>query len=365
MLNITRIGFTLPVVSCLALTGLVRPVAAQSAPEQAAESNGLKTVVVEEQPVQTLFFTADGKALLTGQQAVESAGKFWIGLRCSNVDAALRAQLGLAEGKGLIVDEVFPDSPAKKAGVQQYDVLLKIGDRELAAATDLVECVQRAEKKEIELSLIRAGKPLTLKVTPAERATSGPTARFLISAREEDANYHQLHTLIERLQKSGPHGEATLRLMRPGVVVNNYRQLSELPKGLSISITKSGDEEAKIVVQRGDQKWEATEKSLDKLPEDVRKSVQEFLGRRQQNVAVRAVTSPPGVGGTIQLNVVPKPSETTTPKYKVLPHVPGTVPMSLPRYAAQDQQLQKQLDEIQKQLESLRKSVEALQTKKD
>lgn len=364
MLKITRIGFALSVVPFLALTGLVRPVAAQTAPEQAAESNGLKTVVVvEEQPREALFFTAEGTALLAGQEVAESAGKYWIGLRCSNVDGALRAQLGLAEGKGLIVDEVFPDSPAKTAGLQQYDVLVKIGGRELAAVADLVETVQKAEKKELEVSLIRAGKPQTLKVTPAERATSGAQTRISIVAKP-DVNYHQLHTLIEQLQKSGPHGEAMMRTLRPGVVVNTYQQFGALPKGLSISINKSGDEEAKIVVQRGDQKWEATEKSLDKLPEDVRKSVQEFLGRHQKNVAVRALTAQPGVEGKLNLNVVPKSAETTIRKYQVLPHVAGTVPGSLTKSVAPDQ-LQKQLDEIQKQLESLRKSVEALQSKKE
>ncbi|MBI5758581.1 MAG: PDZ domain-containing protein [Planctomycetales bacterium] len=364
MLNSARIGFTLSVVPFLALTGLIRPVAAQSAPEPAADSNGLKTVIVEEQPRETSFFNVEGKALLPGQAATESAGKFWIGLRCSNVDGAVRAQLGLAEGKGLIVDEVFPDSPAKNAGLQQYDVLVKIGDRELAAVTDLVESVQKAEKREIEVSLIRAGKPQTLMLTPAERATGGAQTRISIVAKP-DANYHQLHTLIEQLQKSGPLGEAKMRTLHPGVWVNTYQQFGALPKGLSISITKSGDEEAKIVVQRGDQKWEATEKSLDNLPEDVRKSVQEFLGRRQQNAAGRTLTAQPGgVGGTVHLHTVPTPFQPTSPSFRVItPAVPG-LPLAPPKTPAPDQ-LQKQLDEIQKQLESLRKSVEALQSKKE
>jgi membrane-associated protease RseP (regulator of RpoE activity) len=364
MLNISRIGFATSVVSCLALTGLVRPVAAQS--DSANDPNPLRVefaLPVEVAADRIVFFTPDGKTLLSGQEAVESGGKFWIGLRCSNVDGALRAQLGLAEGKGLIVDEVFPDSPARTAGLQQYDVLVKIGGRELAAVTDLVESVQKAEEKEIEVSLIRAGKPQTVKVTPAERTAKGTQVRFTLR-EHPNPNYHELHTLIEQLRNPANEREVAWRAIRGAAVVNK-QQFGTLPKGLSISITKSGDEEAKIAVQRGEQKWETTEKTLDKLPEDVRKSVQEFLGRRQQNAAVRTLPSQTGVGGTVQVNVRPKPPETTTLTYKVLPHVAGTVPGSLPRYPAQDQQLQKQLDEIQKQLESLRKSVEALQTKKE
>ena len=47
---------------------------------------------------------------------------------------------------------------------------------------------------------------------------------------------------------------------------------------MSIVISKEGDQPAKIVVKRGDEKWEVTEKELDKLPADVRPHVEHMFG---------------------------------------------------------------------------------------
>ena len=47
---------------------------------------------------------------------------------------------------------------------------------------------------------------------------------------------------------------------------------------MSISITKTGDKPADIVVKMGDEKWEVSEKDLDKLPEKVRPYVDRMLG---------------------------------------------------------------------------------------
>ena len=47
---------------------------------------------------------------------------------------------------------------------------------------------------------------------------------------------------------------------------------------MSITITKTGDKPAEITVKEGDEKWEVSEKDLDKLPEKVRPYVDGMLG---------------------------------------------------------------------------------------
>lgn len=379
MLRFTRVGFITVVASSLALTGLVRFAAAQAAPAPDTDPNSLKTVLVVEGQPNELFFT-DVAGALAQAAAPEVPGKYWIGLRCSNVDGALRAQLGLAEGKGLLVDEVVPDSPAKKAGVAQFDVLVKYGDRELTTVGDLVEAVQKTETKEIEVGLIRAGKPLTLKVTPAEHSHGATPTRIAVVA-EPNVDYQQLHSLIERLQKGG-QGDINWKVVRPGVVMQHVqRQFGSLPKGLSISITKSGDEEAKIVVQRGDQKWEATEKTLDKLPDDVRRPVESFLHGRPPagafgmmgSAGIGAMVPPQGqtnIRSTISRNRTAAGGGAAAGTTTAVPMPPGAAPgvgapagvfISTPPSAG----TQKQLDEIKQQLEELRKAVEALKTKQE
>ena len=58
-------------------------------------------------------------------------GKFWIGLNCAEVSPALRSQLNLKDGIGLLVVKAFEGSPSQKAGLKQHDVVVKAGDKDI------------------------------------------------------------------------------------------------------------------------------------------------------------------------------------------------------------------------------------------
>ena len=63
----------------------------------------------------------------------------------------------------------------------------------------------------------------------------------------------------------------TFRIVGPGAIVpKDVLVQKPLPADMSIVVSKEGDQPAKITVHRGQQKWELTEKELDKLPADVR-----------------------------------------------------------------------------------------------
>jgi hypothetical protein len=61
---------------------------------------------------------------------------------------------------------------------------------------------------------------------------------------------------------------------------------------MSVVISKEGDQPAKIVVKRGDDKWELTEKELNKLPADIRPHVERMLGRGPLGILADAETAP-------------------------------------------------------------------------
>lgn len=90
--------------------------------------------------------------------------------------ARLRDQLKLPEGQGLIVGSVDPDGPAASAGLKTNDILLSLQDRDLGKPEDLTEALERADDKELTLKIVRAGKPLTLKVRKVVKVTFGPIA---------------------------------------------------------------------------------------------------------------------------------------------------------------------------------------------
>ena len=49
----------------------------------------------------------------------------------------------LPKGQGILIDRVAKDSPAAKAGLQPYDVLLSYGNQKLHSPEQLVEMVPR------------------------------------------------------------------------------------------------------------------------------------------------------------------------------------------------------------------------------
>jgi hypothetical protein len=100
---------------------------------------------------------------------------YFIGVSVDPPDDTLRAHLDLKEDQGLVANEVVADSPAAKAGVKPHDILLELGGKPLTNAEVLVAQVQAAKDQPAPLKLLRAGKPLTLQVTPERRTVQART----------------------------------------------------------------------------------------------------------------------------------------------------------------------------------------------
>src|SRR5439155_18219225 len=58
----------------------------------------------------------------------EQKTEYYIGVSIDAPDDAVRAQLALPNGQGVVVSEVVSGSPAEKAGVKKHDVVLELGD---------------------------------------------------------------------------------------------------------------------------------------------------------------------------------------------------------------------------------------------
>ncbi len=103
--------------------------------------------------------------------AVNEREGFAIGSVYRPVNDAMRSQLDLGNS-GLLVLSVSDDSPAAKAGVEKYDILMFADDKELETKKDLESVVEIAgkEKQTFSLGLIRKGKELTVEVSPIEKS---------------------------------------------------------------------------------------------------------------------------------------------------------------------------------------------------
>lgn len=100
---------------------------------------------------------------------VNKLSEYWIGVDGSPADDVLRAQLDLPAGRGLVVNQIVPKSPAETAGLKQYDALLAADDKPISQISDLASLVQERKETAITLKLMRSAKPLTIEVTPQRR----------------------------------------------------------------------------------------------------------------------------------------------------------------------------------------------------
>ncbi|NQU23580.1 MAG: PDZ domain-containing protein [Candidatus Nealsonbacteria bacterium] len=276
---------------------------------------------------------------------------YWVGLACRPASDALRAQLRLPKGEGLVVDHVVEKGPAAKAGVQQHDVLLKAGKTPLKELADLVAAVEKAKESEVALELIRVGKKKTIKLTPAKRPEDA-AARQPLNVSPEGIHLELIRQWIPEIKPGKMNGPFEFRIIRPGALLPPTAKVHPpMPGNLSVAITKQGDNPKKIVVTRGDQKWEVTEKNLKELPDDVRPHVERMLGRIKIMAPLEKIRT---------FNVIPKVigSDGAIPKIqqRLLPH--ALVPEKLHR--EHQKQIDKQLGEMSRQIEELRKSLDQL-----
>ena len=66
----------------------------------------------------------DGQTMLMG-----GITRGWIGIRIAPVSSELASHLKLKEGAGLMISNIVKGSPADKAGLGRYDVMLKVAGK--------------------------------------------------------------------------------------------------------------------------------------------------------------------------------------------------------------------------------------------
>ncbi len=185
-----------------------------------------------------------------GPAAVQpSVPQFWIGVSVADVEPALRAQLRLPADKGLLVNQVFKDSPADKAGLKVNDILLSIGGKPLADQKKLIELVQATGERTINVEVLHEGKPRgDLQITPERRKLT------------------QVSELTEVNDWTKQFQTYRWNVVRPGVVVqtNPYQlQLQDL-SALNFTQDRSKDNQSKDPTA-------ALSKRLDDLDAEIKK----------------------------------------------------------------------------------------------
>ncbi|MDQ3750980.1 MAG: PDZ domain-containing protein [Acidobacteriota bacterium] len=89
-----------------------------------------------------------------------------IGISTSPLTKQLGDYFGVAEGKGLLINNVRENSPAAKAGLKAGDVIVEIEGKEVKGMTDLIRALNEKKEGDVSLTIVRDSNRQTVRVTP-------------------------------------------------------------------------------------------------------------------------------------------------------------------------------------------------------
>lgn len=93
----------------------------------------------------------------------------WLGVTVQALSAEIKKHFGLKEDRGVLINQVFENSPAEKAGLKEEDIILQYNGKDITDPTQLRNLVAGTlPGKEVELKIFRDGKILSIKVTIEE-----------------------------------------------------------------------------------------------------------------------------------------------------------------------------------------------------
>ena len=93
----------------------------------------------------------------------------YLGVKPKDINTGLAESFGLPDQNGALVDDVYPGTPAQKAGIQAGDVVVEFNGKKVIDADNLSLMVSEcAPGTEVKVKIIRSGQPRAFTVSLAE-----------------------------------------------------------------------------------------------------------------------------------------------------------------------------------------------------
>lgn len=93
----------------------------------------------------------------------------YAGISTVDVDPVTARLMNLGELRGLVIENLDPNGPGAKAGLQTGDILTKLNDKALEGVRSAMDTIAEAKPgTKVSVSVLRNGKPLNLTLTVEE-----------------------------------------------------------------------------------------------------------------------------------------------------------------------------------------------------
>jgi hypothetical protein len=224
----------------------------------------------------------------------------YLGVTTSSVNGALREQMKLQRGFGLVVDTVEETSAAGEAGIQQFDILQKLNDQLLVNTQQLSVLIRSMKPGEkVTVTLLRAGQPTTVDVTLKEKElpvlgeASGGSWTL-------EAPLFEAHAALPALQRLELDPDGHTKLLN--IFGDDEDEGSSIYSDSEMSLTITGEEDDRSLKAKDAQGTVlfngpiATEEQKKALPEKVAEKLKKFESKlanikttNGKNVRVRII----------------------------------------------------------------------------
>lgn len=246
--------------------------------------------------MRTAFATLIGMAVLlsTGTavhaESEPANGRPFMGVLIdpAPLSGLLGKHLGLAAGQGLRIQNLQKDGPADKAGLERDDLIVGFQGQDVHDYEQFVDAIRQAGVgTEVSLQIIHLGSRKTLKLT-LKPFDGEPEWKY---PREPEAVQLWRPGRFFRLE---PGDEDWKEMFKDGIPPDIDIDVKKFLKQVRIyhhsngedyTVTIEGnpnDEGSTITVRVGDDKYTATVKEIDKLPEKYREAAEKDLDKSRK-----------------------------------------------------------------------------------
>jgi serine protease Do len=116
-------------------------------------------------------------AILPQLKAKGRVSRGFIGVTLTDVTPSLQRALSLSVDEGALVQDVTPQSPAERAGLRPYDVIVQVEGRRVVTNQELIRDISARQPGTVaRLEIVREGRQQSLIVKLAERPLRGEDA---------------------------------------------------------------------------------------------------------------------------------------------------------------------------------------------
>ncbi len=127
--------------------------------------------------------SSDGEIFTRGDTIVTYNEDRQIGARVIPMSKQLAEYFGVPEGKGMLITEVYEDSPAVKSGLKAGDVIVELDGKQITNQLELTRSLMTKKEGEVLLTIVRDKNRQTVKVLPSIVKRNGRIIRDEITTR--------------------------------------------------------------------------------------------------------------------------------------------------------------------------------------